>query len=110
MRIVVTGGNGKLGRAVATGLTEAGHTVFVLDAVGARTDTFPRIDLTNCGSVVAAFGSVDNRYEGLDAVVHLAAVPAGGLETDSATFFNNMNSTFNLFQTARRNGIQRIVA
>jgi nucleoside-diphosphate-sugar epimerase len=109
MRIVVTGGNGKLGRAVVTGLTEAGHSVFVLDAVGTRSDTFTRIDLTNYGSVVDAFGSVNDRYDSLDAVVHLAAIPAGGLETDSATFFNNMNSTFNVFQAARRNGIKRVV-
>ncbi len=109
MRLVVTGSNGKLGRAVVEGLTEAGHTVFGLDAVGNRSDTFTRIDLTNYGSVVDAFSSVDNRYDGIDAVVHLAAIPAGGLETDSATFFNNMNSTFNVFQAARRVGIKRIV-
>jgi nucleoside-diphosphate-sugar epimerase len=109
MRIVVTGGNGKLGRAVVHGLNEAGHSVFVLDAVGQRSDSFTRIDLTNYGSVVDAFSSVDNRYAGVDAVVHLAAIPAGGFETDSATFFNNMNSTFNVFQAARRAGIKRIV-
>jgi nucleoside-diphosphate-sugar epimerase len=109
MKIVVTGGNGKLGRAVVRGLTEAGHSVFVLDAVGERGDHFTRIDLTNYGSVVDAFGSVDNRYDGVDAIVHLAAIPAGGLETDAATFFNNMNSTFNVFQAARRSGIKRIV-
>jgi nucleoside-diphosphate-sugar epimerase len=109
MRIVVTGGNGKLGRAVVTGLREAGHEVFALDAVGQRTDTFTRIDLTNYGSVVDAFGSVDNRYESLDAVVHLAAIPAGGLESDAATFHNNMNATFNVFQAARRAGIKTIV-
>jgi nucleoside-diphosphate-sugar epimerase len=109
MRIVVTGGNGKLGRAVVIGLREAGHEVFVLDAVGQRTDTFTRIDLTNYGSVVDAFGSVDNRYESLDAVVHLAAIPAGGLETDAATFHNNMNATFNVFQAARRAGIKTVV-
>jgi UDP-glucose 4-epimerase len=109
MRIVVTGGNGKLGRAVVTGLRDAGHAVFVLDAVGERSDQFTRVDLTNYGSVVDAFGSVDNRYDGVDAVVHLAAIPAGGFETDSATFFNNMNTTFNVFQAARRTGIKRIV-
>jgi nucleoside-diphosphate-sugar epimerase len=109
MRIVVTGGNGKLGRAVVQGLSAAGHSVFVLDAVGERSDNFTRIDLTNYGSVVDAFSSVDNRYPGLDAVVHLGAIPAGGLETDSATFANNMSSTFNVFQAARRAGITRIV-
>jgi nucleoside-diphosphate-sugar epimerase len=109
MRLVVTGSNGKLGRQVVRGLTDAGHEVFGLDAVGARSDNFTRIDLTNYGSVVDAFGSVNDRYDGLDAVVHLAAIPAGGLEADSATFFNNMNSTFNVFQAARRAGIKRIV-
>src|ERR1700679_412939 len=100
MRLVVTGGNGKLGREVVGGLRDAGHSVFVLDAVGERSDTFTRIDLTNYGSVVDAFGSVNDRYDVLDAVVHLAAIPAGGIEADSATFFNNMNSTFNVFQAA----------
>jgi len=109
MRIVVTGSTGKLGREVVHGLTEAGHSVYGLDAVGARSETFTRIDLTNYGSVVDAFSSVDNRYDGVDAVVHLAAIPAGGFEADSATFFNNMNSTFNVFQAARRTGIKRIV-
>jgi len=109
MRIVVTGGNGKLGRAVVAGLGEAGHDVFVLDAVGARGDHFTRVDLTNYGSVVDAFGSVNDRYPSLDAVVHLAAIPAGGLETDSATFHNNMNATFNVFQAARRSGIRSVV-
>lgn len=109
MRIVVTGSNGKLGREVFRGLVDAGHEVFGLDAVGVRADNFTRIDLTNYGSVVDAFSSVDNRYAGVDAVVHLAAIPAGGYETDSATFFNNMNSTFNVFQAARRVGIKRIV-
>jgi nucleoside-diphosphate-sugar epimerase len=109
MRLVVTGGNGKLGREVVRGLRDAGHSVYVLDAIGERGDHFTRIDLTNYGSVVDAFGSVNDRYEGLDAIVHLAAIPAGGIEADSATFHNNMNSTFNVFQAARRNGIKRIV-
>jgi UDP-glucose 4-epimerase len=41
--------------------------------------------------------------------VHLAAIPAGGIAPDSATFSNNMLSTFNVFQAARRAGITRIV-
>ncbi|MEJ1229672.1 MAG: NAD(P)-dependent oxidoreductase [Galbitalea sp.] len=109
MRIVVTGGNGKLGREVVRGLRDAGHDTFVLDSVGERGDHFTRIDLTNYGSVVDAFGSVNDRYASPDAVVHLAAIPAGGIETDAATFHNNMNATFNVFQAARRAGIKRIV-
>jgi nucleoside-diphosphate-sugar epimerase len=109
MRLAVTGGNGKLGRDVVAGLRDAGHDVFVLDAMGARGDHFVRIDLTNYGSVVDAFGSVNDRYDSLDAVVHLAAIPAGGIEADSATFANNMTATFNVFQAARRSGIKHVV-
>jgi nucleoside-diphosphate-sugar epimerase len=109
MKIAVTGGNGKLGREVVRGLREAGHDTFVLDSVGERGDHFIRIDLTNYGSVVDAFGSVNDRYDSLDAIVHLAAIPAGGIESDAATFHNNMIATFNVFQAARRAGIKRVV-
>jgi nucleoside-diphosphate-sugar epimerase len=109
MRIAVTGGNGKLGSEVVRGLGAAGHEVFVLDTIGVRGDNFLRIDLTDYGSVVDAFTSVNDKYDSLDAVVHLAAVPAGGIVPDSATFHNNMNATFNVFQAARRAGIKTIV-
>lgn len=109
MKIAVTGASGKLGRAVVAGLEQAGHGVVALDAVGARSHTFTRIDLTDYGQVVDAFSTINDRHSGLDAVVHLAAIPAGGLAPDSATFHNNMNATFNVFQAARRAGISRIV-
>jgi len=109
MKIAVTGGNGKLGRAVVAHLQDAGHWVLTLDAVGERGATFTRIDLTDYGQVVDALMAIDDRHSGLDAVVHLAAIPAGGIAPDSATFSNNMLSTFNVFQAARRAGIQRIV-
>ena len=109
MKIAVTGGNGKLGRAVVAHLQDAGHWVLTLDAVGERGATFTRIDLTDYGQVVDALMAIDDRHSGLDAVVHLAAIPAGGIAPDSATFSNNMLSTFNVFQGARRAGIQRIV-
>jgi nucleoside-diphosphate-sugar epimerase len=109
MKIAVTGGNGKLGKAVVRRLEAAGHWVLTLDSVGTRGDTFTRIDLTDFGQTVDAFSSIDSRHNGLDAIVHLAAIPAGGLSPDSATFANNMLATFNVFQAARRAGIKRIV-
>ncbi|WP_188510479.1 NAD-dependent epimerase/dehydratase family protein [Conyzicola nivalis] len=109
MRILVTGGSGKLGSAVVTGLTEAGHSVVNLDVAGERGPGFLRIDLTDYGQVVDAFSGVDDKYSAVDAVVHLAAIPAGGIHADSATFHNNMNATFNVFQAARRAGITTIV-
>lgn len=109
MKIAVTGGNGKLGRAVVAGLEQAGHDVLTLDAVGERKKTFTQVNLTDYGQTVDALASINDRHDGLDAVVHLAAIPAGGLAPDSATFHNNMFATFNVFQAARRAGIKRIV-
>jgi len=51
---------------------------------------FVRVDLTDYGQAVEALSAVDDRYRGLDAVVHLAAIPAPGLTTNAATFSNNM--------------------
>ena len=109
MRIGVTGATGKLGAVVAAQLAEAGHEVLRMDVVGARADDFVRLDLTDYGQVVDAFSGIDNRLSDLEAIVHLAAIPAGGFEPDSAVFHNNMAATFNVFQAARRVGIRRIV-
>lgn len=109
MRILVTGGSGKLGSAVVATLTDAGHTVVNLDTAGVRGERFTRVDLTDYGQVIDSFFAIDSRHTGADAVVHLAALPAGGLAPDAATFHNNMNATFNVFQAARRAGIKTIV-
>ena len=107
--IAVTGGNGKLGTAVVAHLRDVGHHVVVLDQFGERGEGFVRTDLSDYGQVVDALHGVNDQHDGLDAVVHLGAIPAPGLQPDSATFHNNMAATFNVFQGARRAGIQRIV-
>jgi nucleoside-diphosphate-sugar epimerase len=109
MRIAVTGGSGKLGRNVVRGLQEAGHEVINLDQTGVRGPGFLRVDLTDYGQVVDVLFSVDNSHTGIDALVHLAAIPSGGIVSDVSTFENNMLSTFHVFQAARRAGINRIV-
>ncbi|MFP7762282.1 NAD-dependent epimerase/dehydratase family protein [Marisediminicola sp. LYQ85] len=109
MRIAVTGASGKLGSVVTARLRDDGHSVIALDTTGERGAGFTRIDLTDYGQVVDAFSSIDDRHDGLDAVVHLAASPAGGIMPDSATFHHNIAATFNVFQAARRSGISTIV-
>ncbi len=108
MRIAVTGGSGKLGRTVVRTLREEGHEVVNLDQQGDR-ESVTRVDLTDYGQVIDAIAGVDDRHAGVDAIVHLAAVPAPGIVSDVATFHNNMLATFNVFQAARRLGITRIV-
>lgn len=109
MKVAVTGGNGKLGSVTVRHLRDAGHDVVVLDVVGSDRFAFTAVDFTDYGQTVDALSGIDGRHDGLDAVVHLAAIPAGGIRSDSATFHNNMNSTFNVFQAARRAGIRTIV-
>jgi len=109
MRIALTGGTGKLGTTVLARLRAEGHQVINFDLAGSRGAGFVRIDLTDYGQVVDAFAGVNDQADGFDAVVHLGAIPAPGLAPDVATFHNNMLSSYNVFQAARRNGIKRIV-
>ncbi|BCW80133.1 MULTISPECIES: NAD-dependent epimerase/dehydratase family protein [Micrococcaceae] len=109
MRIAVTGGNGKLGRHVVRRLTDDGHQVLTLDRAGERSPGLLVVDLRNYGQVVDALLGVDDRHDGFDAVVHLGAIPAPGILPDAATFENNMLSTYNVFQAARRAGIKKVV-
>jgi nucleoside-diphosphate-sugar epimerase len=109
MKLALTGSNGKLGAVVEHELRAAGHDVVALDQTGPRRDGFTRIDLTDAGSVFDALSGIDERHHGLDGVVHLGAVPAPGLETDVATFRNNMLATFNVVHGSRKAGIRRIV-
>ncbi|SDD48747.1 UDP-glucose 4-epimerase [Auraticoccus monumenti] len=108
MRIAVTGGSGKLGRTVVRELRGYGHDVVALDRVGERAPGFVAVDTTDFGQVVDALAGVD-RGDPVEALVHLAAIPAPGLATDVATFHNNMVTTFNLFWAAVRLGIDKIV-
>ena len=109
MRIAVTGGSGKLGRNVVRRLVADGHSVLNLDRTGSRSPQFAAVDLRNYGQVVDVIIGLDDRHQGFDAIVHLGAIPAPGLVPDAATFENNMLSTYNVFQAARRAGIKKIV-
>jgi nucleoside-diphosphate-sugar epimerase len=109
MRIALTGSTGKLGTVVARELRSSGHTVIGMDVVGARGPGFVQVDLTDYGQVIDALTSVNDRHDGVDALVHLAALPAPGIRSDVATFHNNIAATFNVFWAAARLGITRIV-
>ena len=67
------------------------------------------MDLRNYGQVLDVFLGLDDRHDGFDAIVHLGAIPAPGIIPDAATFENNMLSTYNVFQAARRAGIKKVV-
>ena len=92
--VVVTGGAGKLGRAVGTDLHDNGWDVVIFDrAKASEGGVYLPVDLTDYGQVLDAMLGVEERYAGLDALVHLAAVPAPGIVANASTFANNMTAT-----------------
>jgi len=116
-RVVVTGGAGKLGRAVVTDLVAHEWDVVLFDRVRPvglpaeveQAVTVVPLDLTDYAEVLDAMLGLEERYDHVDAVVHLAAVPAPGIIGDHATFANNMFATYNVFTAARRAGVKTIV-
>jgi nucleoside-diphosphate-sugar epimerase len=112
-RVVVTGGSGKLGSACVADLASHGYDVVVLDRMRPAAlppeSTFVLVDLTDYGQVLDAMLGVDEHYDRVDALVHLAAIPAPGIVPNHATFSNNMNATWNTVTAARRAGVKNIV-
>jgi nucleoside-diphosphate-sugar epimerase len=111
-RVAVTGGSGKLGCAVVTHLLEHDWDVVNLDRALPAADQgcpFVRIDFTDFGQTAEAMTGIQDRYDGLDAIVHLAAVPAPGLIANAATFANNAPTSYNVFSAAKLAGIRNVV-
>src|SRR5262245_30386798 len=104
MRIVVTGGSGKAGRWVVRDLRDHGHDVRNLDAVddGARHGGTLITDLGDLGQAL-------DGTSGVDAVVHLAAVPGARKRPRGETFRLNTLSTYNVFAAAEAHRVRRVV-
>jgi nucleoside-diphosphate-sugar epimerase len=109
MHILITGSSGKLGRATTERLRADGHEVLGVDLTGTPGAGFTRVDLQDYGQVLDTMLGVTARHAGLDAVVHLAAVPVNGVVPDATTFHNNVTATFNVAFAAHRAGIHRLV-
>ncbi|WP_417310250.1 NAD-dependent epimerase/dehydratase family protein [Devosia sp.] len=111
-KVLVTGGSGKLGRAVLKDLVTNGYEVINLDQTLPAEKICPtvRIDLSNFGEVATAIlGGVDEKSGPFDAVVHLAAIPAPGLFANARTFANNVPSSYNVFEACKLAGITNVV-
>ena len=112
MKFVVTGGSGKAGRAVVRDLLEQGHTVLNVDLVPPveppAGSTFLPADLTDYGQTLEALSGA-GIVSGIEAVVHLAALPSPTVATPDVVFRTNVTSTHTVFAAATRLGLRRIV-
>ena len=109
--ILVTGGSGKAGRATIKLLLKNNYNVFNADLINhpELEVPFTRVDLENFGEAMESVSEIDDRINGIDAVIHQAAIPASGLETNHKTFRANTLSTYNIFQAAKVMKINNIV-
>ena len=108
MRVLVTGANGKLGRGVVADLLAHEVDVVATDATGLPghlSDVgvpLVHADLTDLGQATDVVDEVD-------AIIHLANIPAPGMETAAFTFTRNTTMNFHVFHAAALLGIQRVV-
>lgn len=104
-RICVTGASGKAGRVVVRDLLEHGYDVVATDVASSKQDVQNgaiRADLTD-------FGQAFQVLEDVDAVIHLANIPAPGINTPAVTFNTNVAMNFNVFHAAASRGLGRVV-
>jgi nucleoside-diphosphate-sugar epimerase len=110
MKVVVTGGLGKIGQYVVQALLDSSHgrephSVTVLDQARGKVPAAVHSvtgDLLDLGQV---FGGL----AGADAVIHLAGVPHPWTVPDDVVFRTNTLATFNVHEAAARLGIRRVV-
>ena len=104
-RICVTGATGKAGLATVLHLREHGHEVVATDIALSGDDVAAGVlaaDLTD-------YGQATEVLRGIDAVVHLANIPAPGRSTPAVTFHANVAMNFNIFHAAAALSLSKVV-
>jgi nucleoside-diphosphate-sugar epimerase len=105
MKICVTGASGKAGKAAVSHFLSQGYEVRATDIAGPPSGIgtqFLRADLTDHGQAVEVL-------HGMDAVVHLANIPAPDLYPPVVTMNRNTVMNSNVFLAAADLGLSRVV-
>jgi UDP-glucose 4-epimerase len=121
MKVLITGACGFVGRELIRELEDHGHDLVLLDrqlpqeatvfvpgskerAVSPLEVNWPflQVDIMDAAAVIKAL-------EGVDAVIHLAAIPTGFPENGIETFTFNALGTFILLDACRQNQVKRFI-
>lgn len=106
MRVLVTGGIGKLGAWVGQALRDHGYEVVSVDRqLPPAGETGIHHRLVDMGDLGQAIGAA----VGCDALIHLAAIPTPYGHPDEVVFGNNVGATYNASQAAMTVGIGRAI-
>jgi nucleoside-diphosphate-sugar epimerase len=112
--VLVTGAAGGIGRYVVDELTGAGLTVLAADRVPVDApEVAARLvgDLRDPAFVADCLaGPAAEAAGGIDALVHLAAIPAPGIVEEHETLLQNAAPAYLVLTGAGRRGVRRIVA
>ncbi len=106
-RILVTGAEGRIGSATCARLTELGARVTAL--------SLPRDDAPEVAAERVLHGdtrdddAVEEALDGVDLVVHLAAIPSPDIADWTTVFSVNVVSTFTVLAHAGERGVRRAV-
>lgn len=103
LRVVVTGGSGRLGRHVVDRLRPH-HALSVIDTAPPAAEGVAHlpVDITDLGALREALA-------GAEAVIHLAAVPNPRTASPEACFRVNTQGTWAVLQAAEDVGVRRVV-
>lgn len=107
MKVLVTGANGFLGRHVVAAMLAHGHEVRAMVRPAANLDKLgwpAAVDVFRADLRIAR--DLERAFEGVDALVHLAAVVSGGEE---AQFAGTVVGTERLLDAMARSSCRRIV-
>jgi UDP-glucose 4-epimerase len=105
MKVFVTGSTGLIGKVVVQRLLEAGHTLRASDLTAQpQTDDYEYIPGDTRDSVF-----IRRAVQGMDAVVHLAAIPYDVDRQDELILDTNLRGTWNVLLSAQEAGVGRIV-
>jgi nucleoside-diphosphate-sugar epimerase len=109
VKVAVTGGSGKAGRATIRDLLAHGYDVLNIDLRPSVESNSPDSPAPFLAADVTDFGQAFEALAGSDAVVHLAAIPSPVHATPDVVFRTNITSTHAVFAAAVRLGVRRVV-
>ncbi len=101
-RVLVSGSDGRIGRATVRELREHGYDVTPADIKKTQPWNTQLVDFEDLGQVVGVL-------QGHDAVIHLAAIPSPTFHTADVVFRTNVISSFNVLEAAALLGIKHVV-
>lgn len=105
MRILITGGQGRVGTPVSQKFIDNGWDVHVISVE--PESVLEGITYAQCD--ILDYDAVREQVDGCDAIVHLAAIPSPRSHPPHQMFNINASGTYNVYEAAADAGIKRVV-